>query len=43
MALTDIEQILARLSTDEKLRARFVENPFAVFGAVLLPDAGMQT
>ena len=30
MALTDIEQILARLTTDEKLRARFVENPFAL-------------
>jgi hypothetical protein len=30
MSLTDIEQILARLSADEKLRARFVENPFAL-------------
>ena len=30
MALSDIEQILARLSTDETLRARFVENPFAL-------------
>lgn len=30
MSLTDIEQILARLSTDEELRARFVENPFAL-------------
>ena len=30
MALGDIEQILARLSADEELRARFVENPFAL-------------
>ncbi len=30
MALTDIEQILARLSADKELRARFVENPFAL-------------
>ena len=30
MSLADIEQILARLSADEELRARFVENPFAL-------------
>ena len=30
MSLSDIEQILTQLSTDEKLRARFVENPFAL-------------
>src|ERR687889_896328 len=30
MGLSDIEQILARLSADEQLRARFVENPFAL-------------
>ncbi len=30
MSLTDIEQILARLSADKELRARFVENPFAL-------------
>src|SRR5215210_2883506 len=30
MSLSDIEQILARLSADETLRARFVENPFAL-------------
>jgi hypothetical protein len=30
MSLSDIEHILARLSEDEKLRARFVENPFAL-------------
>src|SRR5215213_647908 len=30
MALSDIEEILARLSADETLRARFVENPFAL-------------
>src|SRR5215208_7647558 len=30
MALSDIDQILARLSEDETLRARFVENPFAL-------------
>ena len=30
MALSDIEQILTRLSTDDELRARFVENPFAL-------------
>jgi hypothetical protein len=30
MALTDIEHILARLSADDELRARFVENPFAL-------------
>lgn len=29
MSLSDIEQILTRLSSDEELRARFVENPFA--------------
>lgn len=34
MALSDIEQILTRLSSDEGLRARFVENPFA-FGREL--------
>src|SRR5918997_1098625 len=30
MGLSDIEQILTRLSADEELRARFVENPFAL-------------
>ena len=30
MGLSDIEQILTRLSSDEELRARFVENPFAL-------------
>src|SRR5829696_8396581 len=30
MSLSDIEQILTRLSADETLRARFVENPFAL-------------
>src|SRR5919199_1184914 len=30
MSLSEIEQILARLSADEELRARFVENPFAL-------------
>ena len=30
MSLSDIEQILTRLSADEALRARFVENPFTL-------------
>ncbi|HEX8720216.1 MAG TPA: hypothetical protein VF736_06220 [Pyrinomonadaceae bacterium] len=30
MSLSDIEQILTRLSTEPELRARFVENPFAL-------------
>lgn len=30
MSHSDIEQILARLSADDELRARFVENPFAL-------------
>jgi len=30
MALSDIERILARLSAEPDLRARFVENPFAL-------------
>lgn len=30
MALSDIEQILTRLSAEPELRARFVENPFAL-------------
>lgn len=30
MSLTDIEQILTRLSSEPELRARFVENPFAL-------------
>ncbi len=30
MSLADIEHILARLTADEDLRARFVENPFAL-------------
>lgn len=30
MSLSDIEQILTRLSADDELRARFVENPFAL-------------
>ena len=29
MSLSDIEQLLTRLSSDDELRARFVENPFA--------------
>ncbi len=30
MSLSDIEQILTRLSSEPELRARFVENPFAL-------------
>src|SRR5215210_5204927 len=30
MSFSDIEQILTQLSSDEELRARFVENPFAL-------------
>ena len=30
MGLAEIEQLLTRLETDETLRARFVENPFAL-------------
>ena len=30
MGLSEIERILARLSTDEGLRSRFVEDPFAL-------------
>lgn len=30
MSLSEIEQILTRLSADKELRARFVENPFAL-------------
>ncbi len=40
MSLSDIEQILTRLSTDEGLRARFVENPFALGRELGLTAAG---
>jgi hypothetical protein len=40
MALSDIEQILTRLSADEELRARFVENPFALGRELGLTPAG---
>ena len=40
MALSDIEQILTRLSADEALRARFVENPFALARELGLTAAG---
>jgi hypothetical protein len=40
MSLSDIEQILARLTADESLRARFVENPFALGRELGLTAAG---
>ena len=40
MGLSDIEQILTRLSADEELRARFVENPFALGRELGLTPAG---
>jgi hypothetical protein len=40
MSLSDIEQILTRLSADEELRARFVENPFALGRDLGLTAAG---
>ncbi len=40
MSLSDIEQILTRLSSDEELRARFVENPFALGRELGLTAAG---
>ena len=40
MSLSDIDQILARLSADEELRARFVENPFALGRELGLTPAG---
>jgi hypothetical protein len=40
MSLSDIEQILTRLSSDEELRARFVENPFALGRELGLTPAG---
>ncbi len=39
MGLSEIEQILARLSADEELRARFAEDPFAVGREFGLSDA----
>ena len=40
MSLSDIEQILTQLSSDEELRARFVENPFALARELGLSAAG---
>lgn len=40
MSLSDIEHILTRLSADETLRARFVENPFALARELGLSAAG---
>ncbi|MDT5268536.1 MAG: hypothetical protein QOH49_722 [Acidobacteriota bacterium] len=40
MTLSDIEQILTRLSSDEELRARFVENPFTLGRELGLTPAG---
>jgi hypothetical protein len=40
MSLSDIEQILTRLSSDEALRARFVENPFALARELGLSASG---
>ena len=40
MSLSDIEQILTRLSADEQLRARFVENPSALGRELGLTPAG---
>jgi hypothetical protein len=39
MGLPDVEQILARLSADEKLRERFAEDPFALARELGLSDA----
>jgi hypothetical protein len=40
MSLSDIEQILTRLSSDEELRARFVDNPFALGRELGLTPSG---
>ena len=40
MGLSDVEQILTRLSADEELRARFVENPFALGRELGLTPSG---
>jgi hypothetical protein len=40
MGLSDVEQILTRLSADEELRARFVENPFALGRELGLSPSG---
>ena len=40
MSLSDIDQILTRLSSDEELRARFVENPFALAREMGLSPSG---
>lgn len=40
MGLSDIEQILTRLTADEDLRARFVENPFALGRELGLTPSG---
>ena len=40
MGLSDIEQILTRLSADDELRARFVENPFALGRELGLTPSG---
>ena len=40
MGLQEIEQILARLSADEELRARFVNDPFALGRELGLTTAG---
>ena len=40
MSLSDIEQILTRLSADEELRARFVDNPFALGRELGLTPSG---
>src|SRR5215210_8825128 len=40
MGLSDIEQILTRLSSDEGLRARFVENPFTLGRELGLTPSG---
>ena len=40
MSLSDIEQILTRLSADEELRERFVKNPFALGRELGLTPAG---
>src|SRR5215204_6927028 len=40
MALSDIEQILTQLSAEPELRARFVENPFALGRELGLTPSG---
>src|SRR5215210_8339933 len=40
MGLSDIEHILTRLSADESLRARFVDNPFALGRELGLTPSG---